>query len=170
MGRKRHGCKARRMDGTTATTTTARDKKKMDNDSLLYHCTVDKELSLYWYIVWLASLDRSCANRRMKQVTQSTEPCQKWFAGSWKVTDPCGNLGETKFASPIKLSRKKEVFWWRSSAVYQWGARRKAFRPMRTLAAGCWTNQSGSLLGSMWKNVASRIGQTVNLKEKRTDC
>ena len=110
-------------------------------------------VSLYWYIVWLASLDRSCANRRMKQVTQSTEPCQKWFAGSWKVTDPCGNLGETKFASPIKLSRKKEVFWWRSSAVYQCWARRKAFWPMIAQAAGCWTNQSGSLLWSTWKNV-----------------
>ena len=51
MGQKRHGCKSRRMDGTTATTSTARDKKKTDIDSLLYHCTVDKELSLYWYIV-----------------------------------------------------------------------------------------------------------------------
>ena len=87
--------------------------------------------------------------------------------------------GKPNLPVPSSYQEKNEVFWWQSSAVYQWGARRKAFRPMRTQAAGCWTNQSGSLLWSMWKNVASRIGQTVNsegigqtvnLKEKRTDC
>ena len=68
---------------------------------------------------------------------------------------------------PVPSSyQKKRSFWWRSSAVYQWGARRKAFRPMRAQAASCWTNQSVSLHWSTWKNVVSKIGQTVNFWRK----
>ena len=51
------------------------------------------------------------------------------------MTGPCGNLGETKFASPIKLSRKKEVFGDEAALCISGEPERAAFRPMTAQVA-----------------------------------
>ena len=43
------------------------------------------------------------------------------------MTDPCGNLGETKFASPMKLSRKEEVFLVTKQRCVSVGSQKESF-------------------------------------------